>query len=394
MKTNLVAPCFRFSRNPAEALLFGPDPTGSEAGWVQRGFATLGKFLRDLTTLRQVEYTDLRIDPRRFQDSGGTDFTCAISIDIKFKRLPLIRASGYGYGSSAGDAKLVALAESLERLGFCLRGWHDSALPPRGSTVIETFVATDNTNGACFHTSPLKALKGAFCELLERDAFLTAWYSGCRLPVSDIARDHRLYRWVRRFAVDGWTLREHCWIHDKLPAVYVGLSLMRMAPARNHWNFFLGSGAAPGVGEAQDKALKEMLKSRRLCSRWTVGTSGRVTPAQLRSVESRRLLYQRPAFVHKFTERLAIRPSAAVDIRSRLSDRDFVARCFEAIASAKVVPLLLPSSFRDSAFCVQIVCDELQGLDWQIPPRYNLARIQSLYRTPPGSLCRLPHPLA
>jgi hypothetical protein len=77
-----------------------------------------------------------------------------------------------------------------------------------------------------------------------------------------------------------------------------------------------------------------------------------------------------------------------------LSDREFVAQCFRNISSAKVIPLLLPSPFRDTAFCVQVVCDELQGLDWQIPPRYNFARIRALYRTPARSICRLPHPLA
>jgi ribosomal protein S12 methylthiotransferase accessory factor YcaO len=272
--------------------------------------------------------------------------------------------------------------------------WHDSALPASGGAVLETFAVTDNTNGACFHSSPLEALKGAFCELLERDAFLTAWYSGRALPVSPISRGHRLHPLARRFAGDGWELREHCWLHDRVPAVFVGLSLTRTVPAENQWNFFFGSGAAPGAAEAQDKALKEVLKSRRHSSRWAVGTSGRAAPAQLRSVESRRILYQRPAFVRKFTERLALHPGPTFHARAQLSDRDFVAQCFRKMTSAKVVPLLLPSPFRETAFCVQVVCDELQGLDWHTPPRYNLGRIQALYRTPPRSLCRLPHPLA
>ena len=394
MKSECAAPFFRFSRSPAEALLSGPEHKEPGSGLVRHGFGRLDRFLRGLAKLRQVEYTGLRSDPRRFKDAGGTDFTCSVTIEIKFKRLPLIQSSGYGYGASAREAKLVALAESLERLGFCLRGWYDSALPARGATVLETFAATDNTNGACFHSSPLKALKGAFCELLERDAFLAAWYSGRPLPVSRISRGHRLYPWARRFAAEGWELREHCWLHDRVPAVFVGLSLTRRVPAKDQWNFFFGSGAAPGADEARDKALQEVLKSRRHCSRWTVGTSGRAASAHLRFVESRRILYQRPAFVRKFTERLALRPRAAIHARGELSDRDFVAQCFRKITSAKVVPLLLPSPFRETAFCVQVVCDELQGLDWQTPPRYNLARIQALYRTPPRSVCRLPHPLA
>jgi hypothetical protein len=394
MKSECASPFFRFSRSPAEVLFSAPEHKDSRAGFARHGFRTLDRFLRDLAKLRQVEYTDLLIDPRRFKDAAGTDFTCTVTIEIKFKRLPLIQSSGYGFGASAREAKLIALAESLERLGFCLRGWHDSTLPARSGTVLETFAATDNTNGACFHVSPLKALKGAFCELLERDAFLAAWYSGRRLPVSRISRGHRLYPLACRFAAEGWELREHCWLHDRVPAVFVGLSLTRRVPAKDQWNFFFGSGAAPGADEAQNKALKEILKSHRHCSLWTVGTSGRVASAQLRSVESRRILYQRPAFVRKFTERLALRPRNAIHARRELSDRDFVAQCFRKFTSAKVVPLLLPSPFRETAFCVQVVCDELQGLDWQTPPRYNLTRIRSLYRTPPRSFCQLPHPLA
>lgn len=394
MRSGFGTPCFCFSRSPAEALLCEPKPAGAPPGWGRHGLQTLDTFLRDLATLRQVEYTHLITDPRRFKDAGGTDFTCAVTIEIKFRRLPLIQSSGYGYSASARAAKQIALAESLERLGFCLRGWHDTASRARHGGMFDTFAATDNTNGACFHTSPLQALKGAFCELLERDAFLAAWYSDRPLPVTPISRGHRLYPLARRFAAEDWELREHSWGHDRVPAVCVGLSLTRNAPARDQWNFFFGSGAAPGADEAQDKALNEVLKSRRHAAGWSVGTSGRATPAELRSVESRRILYQRPAFVRKFTERLALRPSAPVHIRGQLSDRDFVTQCFRNLRSAKVVPLLLPGPFRDTAFCVQVVCDELQGLDWQIPPRYNVARIQALYRTPTRLLCRLPHPLA
>ena len=390
----MAAPLFRFSRNPAEALFSAPEHKDPGAGFARHGFATLDRFLRTLATLRQVEYTDLRTDPRNFNDAGGRDFTCTVTIDIKFTRLPLIQSSGYGYATSAREAKLIALAESLERLGLSLQGWHDPPVRARSGTAFESFAATDNSNGACFHTSPLKALKGAFCELLERDAFLAAWYSDRRLPVSRICRGHRLYPWARRFAAEGWDLREHAWLHDRVRAVFVGLSLTRTVPATDQWNFFFGSGAAPGAHEAQDKALREVLKTRRHCSRWTVGTSGRVAAAQLRSLESRRILYQRPAFVRKFTERFALRPRPAIDARGALSDREFVAQCFRNISSAKVIPLLLPSPFRDTAFCVQVVCDELQGLDWQIPPRYNFARIRALYRTPARSICRLPHPLA
>ncbi len=390
---------FRFSRSPAEALLFETEPSSkfkskeTGSGFARHGYGMLDRFLRNLAKLSQVEYTDLQTDPCRFKDASGTDFTCTITIEVKFKRIPLIQSHGYGFAASAREAKIIALAESLERLGFWLRGWHDSSLA-RDTSVFETFAVTSNTNGACFHSSPLKALKGAFCELLERDALLAAWYSGRLLPVSRISRSHRLYPWVRKFAAEGWELREHCWLHDKVPAVFVGLSLIRKVPARDQWNFFFGSAAAPDADEARDKALKEVLKNRRYCSHWTVETSDRVVPAQLRSVESRRVLYQSPAFVRKFMERLAVRPGAAIQSRSQLSDRDFVAQCFRKLESAKVVALLLPASFRETAFCVQIVCDELQGLDWEIPPRYNLARLQTLYRTDPRSVSRLPHPLA
>ena len=394
MNSKVGAPLFQLSRSPAESLLSASMDEELEAGFARQGFATLDRFLRSLARRRDVDYADLATEPSRFKDAGGTDFTCTVTIRIKFRGVPLIRLSGYGYGTSARDAKLIALAESLERLGFCLRGWHDSTPPATGRPLLETSAAADNTNGACFHSSPLKALKGAFCELLERDAFLVAWYSGHPLPVSRISRGHRLYSWQRRFASEGWDLREHCWPHDRVPATFVGLSLTRRTPARDQWNFFFGSGAAPRMAEAQDRALREMLKSRRYASGWTVGTSGRATSSQLRSPESRRILYQRPAFVRKFMARLAVRPRMAVGLRRELSDRAFVAQCFEEITSAKVVPLLLPRPFRETAFCIQIVSDELQMLDWQTPPNYNSGRIQALCRTPPRLLCRLHHPLS
>ena len=394
MQSQPNAPFFHFSRSAAEALLSRPEREELQAGFARRGFASLDRFLGDLAKLPQIEHTDLRTESRRHKDAHGTDFTCAITIKIKFKRLPLIQITGYGYGSSAREAKLISLAESLERLGFCLRGWRDSALPATSANLLETYTVTGNTNGACFHTSPLKALKGAFCELLERDAFLTTWYSDRRLPVSRISRIHRLYPWLRRFAAEGWDLREHAWLHDRVPAVVVALSLARKEPVEDQWNFFFGSAAAPGAAEAQGKALQEMLKSRRLSSQWMIGTKGRATPSQLRLINSRRILYQRPAFVRKFTNRLTLNPRAAPHPRPELSDRDFVLQCFRSLTSAKVLPLILPAPFKESAFCLQVVCEELQGLDWQIPPHYNLARIQSLYRTTPRLLCRLPHPLA
>jgi hypothetical protein len=177
MPSRSVTPLFRFSRNPAEVLLCEAKTDNNNHTLARRGFRMLDTFLRDLSTLGQVEYANLKTDPRRVTDAGGPDSIYTVTIEIKFKQLPLIQASGYGYGASAPEAKLIALAESLERLGFCLRGLHDAASAARGGVVFETLAATDNTNGACFHSSPLQTLKGAFCELLERDAFIAAWYS-------------------------------------------------------------------------------------------------------------------------------------------------------------------------------------------------------------------------
>ena len=115
-------------------------------------------------------------------------------------------------------------------------------------------------------------------------------------------------------------------------------------------------------------------------------TDVRAAACQAPASRQPRTRHERPVQIGSFV--------ATVFSRRPLSDRDFVAQCLRNLPSAKVVPLLLPSPFSDRAFCVQVVCDELQGLDWHLPPRYNLARIQALYRTPARSLCRLPHPLA
>ena len=126
MNSKVGAPLFQLSRSPAESLLSASMDEELEAGgFARQGFVTLDRFLRSLAQRRDVDYADLATEPSRFKDAGGTDFTCTVTIRIKFRGVPLIRLSGYGYGTSARDAKLIALAESLERLGFCLRGWHE-----------------------------------------------------------------------------------------------------------------------------------------------------------------------------------------------------------------------------------------------------------------------------
>ena len=122
MNSKVGAPLFQLSRSPAESLLSGSMDEELEAGFARQGFATLDRFLRSLARRRDVDYADLATEPSRFKDAGGADFTCTVTIRIKFRGVPLIRLSGYGYGTSARDAKLIALAESLERLEFCLRG--------------------------------------------------------------------------------------------------------------------------------------------------------------------------------------------------------------------------------------------------------------------------------
>ena len=91
MNSKVGAPFFQLSRSPAESLLSGSMDEELEAGFARQGFATLDRFLRSLAKRRHVEYADLATDPRRFKDAGGTDFTCTVTIKIKFKRVPLIR---------------------------------------------------------------------------------------------------------------------------------------------------------------------------------------------------------------------------------------------------------------------------------------------------------------
>jgi hypothetical protein len=44
-------------------------------------------------------------------------------------------------------------------------------------------------------------------------------------------------------------------------------------------------------------------------------------------------------------------------------------------------------------FCIRAASEQLQSLDWQMPPRFNLARIEAAFG-PGTALNPFPHPIA
>jgi hypothetical protein len=256
-------------------------------------------------------------------------------------------------------------------------------------------VSADNgSNGACFHTSPTAVLKGSICELLERDALLSCWYADARLPVSRIDSSHPLYRASSKLAAVGWELNEHRWLHDKLRAACVAISLIRRRPEQRQWNFFLGGSASPRTSDAVRRAFSEVTRLYRSYHSYpyVVSPSGRIWPALLRSPISRIFLYQRPRYVTLFRDRLAGSTPVLPEDGLRLTDRSFVQMAFGRLPSLTIRPLPVPSSFVDQVYCIKATCSELQDIDWQIPPRYNLERLREVTGTG-GRWSRLPHPM-
>lgn len=59
-------------------------------------------------------------------------------------------------------------------------------------------VGYSTSSGLAFHSSPAEAILGGLYELIERDAFMVAWYSGLSMPLIDVAGDPELARFMRR----------------------------------------------------------------------------------------------------------------------------------------------------------------------------------------------------
>ena len=292
-----------------------------------------------------------------------------------------------------GRLRVIAFAELLERVAIDVNfGVHGTRL----ARMTRPTVGDWGSNGACFHSSASRVLKGALCELLERDAFLTSWYAGRALPHTSIKHGHRLFTLAGRLDRAGWRLAEHAWTHDKVDAACVYLSVIRKQPVTNGWNFFLGGGAAPTRREAIAKAETELLRMFRTwqAAYQVVAHRGAVSPKVLANVVLRLLVYQRPAYVRELERMTSARPRSSSRVLRPRSDAAFVVDCMRAIGDVRIVSLPVPAALYDRVFCIKALSEQLQNLDWRIPPSFNDERIAGLYGTPPADLNRFPHPIA
>lgn len=382
---------FAYSRNPLETVLAG---ARDDPRWFERhGVAATRHFLRSLRGHPDVKRADLSVSEQTRRDAFGRYSSFHIKLALAIRDHAPFTVDGSGHAPDRSPARMIAFAELLERVAIDVNfGIHGTRL----ARLTRPAVGDWGSNGACFHSSATRVLKGALCELLERDAFLTSWYAGRALPHASISRAHPLFRLAARLDRAGWRLTEHAWTHDKVDAACVYLSAIRKQPVADGWNFFLGGGAAPTPREAIAKAETELLRMFRT---WqgayqVVDHSGRVSRKILANVVSRLLIYQRPAYVREFERMTSARPpSSSRGLRPR-SDHTFVMECMRALGDVRIVPLPVPAGLRDRVFCIKALSEQLQNLDWRIPPSFNVDRIAGLYGTRPADLNRFPHPIA
>jgi len=386
-RVKVARPLFAYSRNPIDSLLAN---AADEPRWfLGHAGAAQTELVRGLRNHPEVERVKLVTTGHARRDALGTYATAMVQLELVFRGQPPITASGSGHAGDRARAHVVAFAELLERLSVRIH-----ARMPAGMPVIKPLVVDWSSNGACFHSSALAALKGAVCELLERDAFLTSWYAGRAMPTADVGRGHPLSALATRLARAGWRLREHAWKHDKVDAACVYLSALRTEPRADGWNFFLGCGAAPSHREAAAKAASELLRMFRT---WQadydrLDHSPPVTPDALANVLSRLVIYQRPDYIREL-ERMTSARARRFTLPAR-SDREFIVHCMRDLGDLRIVPLPVPIQIHDHVFCIKAASEQLQNLDWATPPQFNLARIRERYGTRSRALNRFPHPIA
>lgn len=382
---------FAYSRNPLEIVLSGArdDPRWFE----QHGVAATRRFLRSLRAHPDVKRADLTITEQTRRDAFGSYASFRVKLSLAIRDHAPFTVDGSGHMPDRSIARVIAFAELLERVAievnFAVHG-------TRMARMTRPAVGDWGSNGACFHSSAVRVLKGALCELLERDAFLTSWYAGRALPHASIGRGHPLFTLATRLDRAGWRLTEHAWTHDKVDAACVYLSAIRKQPVADGWNFFLGGGAAPTRREAIAKAETEFLRMFRTwqAAYQVVDHAGRASPKILANVVSRLLIYQRPAYIREFERMTSARPrSSNRGLRPR-SDHAFIVDCMRALGDVRIVSLPVPAALRDRVFCIKALSEQLQDLDWRIPPNFNVDRIAGLYGTRRADLNRFPHPIA
>jgi hypothetical protein len=361
--------------------------------FAEHGPAAFQRFVAEARRHAEVAELELGSESRTFDDRLGPRWNANAALAIALVNGVDMFAAGASITSTRAWSRTIAIAECVERLGYALA--RQRALPTSILEVERPRSARlpDSSNGCCLHSSAVRAVYGAICELLERDALLANWYSDAPLPARPVSASHLLEHQARVLAARGWDVREHHWVHDILGAHCVAISLVRRTPRHSQWNFFLGSAARIAYHTAVESAFAEALRQfRAYQAEFRVDTTSRIAYDHLDSPLARTVLFQRPRFVRTFLARLG-NPATVSTRSTRVSMVDLVRRSFVVLPTLQLSRLPVPASFANHVYCVQASCEELQNLDWRRVPRYNARRIRSRHGTARSNFCSIPHPL-
>ncbi len=382
---------FIVSRSPLAALVRAEnaDELAAAAKWFERRApAEMRSFAQRLKGHPAIASVTLDTRTTRVSTPLGVSYNAETAVAITTRSKARFAIHGSGQSPNQRLAWVISTAEAAERMGFYFQ------FGPRNALVELAAPMPESGGGSCLHPSPSVCMSGALCELLERDAFLTNWYSAAPLPDNDVSPGHPLWAAKVKLREAGWALRQHAWRHDLAPAFCSMVSLTRSTQVDGQWNFFIGGGASFDFNTACLRSLKEAmyLFSFYQSVAQNVDTAHPVTAEVLQIPQFRVVLFQRPAVVRRFLERLA--PARSLPAKRLFKNaRAFVLKALEAMPELVFNPLPVPEVFHARVFSVQAVSQRVQLLDWNVPAGVNFERVHQKYQTTRRHLSRDPHPI-
>ncbi|MEN3585116.1 TOMM precursor leader peptide-binding protein [Streptomyces sp. ZYX-F-203] len=286
-------------------------------------------------------------------------------------------------------------------------------------------LAADNfvfecSNGCAIGGCPEEAVLGGLLELIERDAFLLAWYGGTRLPEIDLTAvpDPTIRAMIDRAALQGYDVRAFDNRIDLAIPVVTGLAVRRDGGDGLH---SFGAGASLDPSAALEDALSEVLtyiphlpgqvRERRAELRAMADDFGRV-----RHLKDHAQLYGLPEtarHVEPYRRPLAVRAPAELYARWERTARprtgdlaDDVAFCVAEVARAGmdviVVDQTTPEQLRMGLSTVCVLAPGLLPIDFgwsrqralEMPRLRGAARRGGLRETDlqDWEIRRVPHP--
>lgn len=330
------------------------------------GVAALERSVRETARFGQARLARFAT---RYDDEEGAGWLVSFSLTLEIAGHARRTLVGSGEAGSRRRATLIAASETAERWGHYLSFLQSD----RHLGIIKT------SSGCAFHTAPDQARLSACLEIVERDPFLTRWYSG--LPLACFRPD--LYPGlaaVEAFVRQrGGVLRVH---HDICAQAHA-IVLTAHFPSRvrdDRLSFFCGLGSGLCQGEAVARARKELLRFLRLYLDRDIDHRLRLSQVRRASSEGRLWLYQQAEAQELYLSRCRAAgeppPAAAWEGGGEAWLAWFVEHhpiTFE--------PLPLPPDLALFGAAVRAVSTQHQVLDYFDRPSVNLSRVEALYGT-------------